>query len=229
MLISGFQKFSLSDFPGRISAILFARGCNFRCPFCHNPELVDPDRYSGLIDPEEILGFLQSRASRLQGVVITGGEPTLQQDLPVMVRRVKELGFRVKLDTNGSDPLMIERLLAQGMIDYFAMDVKAPPAAYGRITRVIGEPQKILSSIELIKSSGIEHEFRTTYVPSLLSADEVAAIAKLVAGSRFILQRYRSSSKLLDPEIMEKADSSDEGFEALRTFLSRAGTAFETR
>jgi pyruvate formate lyase activating enzyme len=227
MLIGGFQKFSLSDYPGRISAILFTRGCNFRCPYCHNPELVDPDRYSELMDQEEILSFLESRASQLQGVVITGGEPTLQPDLPDLMKRIKRSGFLVKLDTNGSDPLMIGRLLAQGTIDFCAMDVKAPPASYERISRVQVDPDKILSSIALIRSSGIEHELRTTFVPSLLSLEEMAEIGNLAAGSPFIVQRYRRS-KILDPGLLENAESSD-AVEALRTFLTRKGVAFKLR
>ena len=127
MVIAGFQKVSLSDFPGKISAIVFTQGCNFRCRYCHNPELVDPARYAAPLAVDAVLDFLAGRVGRIQGVVVTGGEPTLHADLPGLLARIKSLGLAVKLDTNGSRPDVLEEVFRQGIVDYIAMDIKAPP------------------------------------------------------------------------------------------------------
>ena len=127
MTIGGFQPFSLSEFPGKISAVVFCQGCNFRCPYCHNPELVDPGRFTPAWPEDRVMRELASRRGKIQGVVITGGEPTLQRDLERFIREVRDLGFAVKLDTNGSDPETLERLLAARLLDHVGLDVKAPP------------------------------------------------------------------------------------------------------
>jgi pyruvate formate lyase activating enzyme len=164
MVIGGLQKFSLADFPGRIAAIVFCRGCGFRCPYCHNPELVEPMRYAHPIPHRDVLDFLVTRRGQLQGVVVTGGEPTIHTGLPDFLGSVRELGFAVKLDTNGSNPEMLRGILSQGLADYIAMDIKAPLASYERLAGVPVQTQDIQQSISLVLESGVSHEFRTTYL-----------------------------------------------------------------
>lgn len=204
MLIGGLQKVSLSDFPGKIAAIVFTRGCNFRCPYCHNPELVDPGRYASPLEEKSVIAYLRSRTGMIQGVVVTGGEPTMHDDLPLFLATVKEMGFHVKLDTNGSRPEMLERVLAQNCVDYVALDVKGPLHAYERIARASVDPVAITRSIRLVIDSGLPHEMRTTYLPSLLSKDDAAEMAEMIAGCRaFFLQAFHAT-KTLDPNLRQE-------------------------
>jgi len=136
MIIGGLQRFSLIDYPGKISAILFTRGCNFRCPYCHNPELVDPQRYAEPWQEEEYWAFLQSRTQKLDAVVVTGGEPTLQEDLEPFLEKIRKMGFLIKLDTNGSNPDVLKDLLSANLVDYIAMDIKAPLEKYSEVAKV---------------------------------------------------------------------------------------------
>lgn len=193
MLIGGFQRFSLSDFPGRSSAIVFTQGCNFRCPWCHNASLIPgAPRTKTAFSEDLILGFLASRAGMLDGVVITGGEPTIQSDLPDFARRMKSLGYAVKLDTNGSLPRMLSRLLGAGLVDYVAMDVKAPIDRYAALAGIKTPAEAIAESISLIAGSGVEHEFRTTLVDGMLSESDIPAIRSLLPpGSKHKIQGYR--------------------------------------
>ena len=179
MKIGGFQKVSLIDYPGRISAVVFTRGCNFRCPFCHNPELVDPERFTDLIPEPEILSFLEKRRGRLDAVVITGGEPTLQPELLPFVIHLRAMGYRIKLDTNGALPEVIEEMLGRRLLDYIAMDIKAPLGKYGEATGVKADGRRITRSISLIMGSGIEYEFRTTAVRSFLAPPDFEEIGRL--------------------------------------------------
>jgi pyruvate formate lyase activating enzyme len=198
MKIGGFQKFSLSDFPGRISAILFTQGCNFRCPYCHNPELVDPARFGEPLPLEGVLEFLGSRKGRLQGVVVTGGEPTIHSDLPMTLMEIKAMGFAVKLDTNGGNPELLERILARDLVDYVAMDLKAPLEAYPRVAGVAVRTEDIQRSLEAVKRSGIPHELRTTFVDGMLTDEDMLGIARLADGcERLALQRFHPT-KILD-------------------------------
>ena len=197
MVIGGLQKFSLADFPGKIAAIVFSQGCNFRCPYCHNPELVDPAQYATPILQEEILQFLATRRGQLQGVVVTGGEPTQQEDLPDFLAAIKDLGLAIKLDTNGSNPALLEKVFARGLADYLAMDIKAPLDSYSRVAGVQVSTGDIEKSVRMVMGSGVAHEFRTTYLESLLSTDDMKGIAVLVRGCRlFVLQGFRSARTL---------------------------------
>jgi pyruvate formate lyase activating enzyme len=197
MVIGGFQKFTLADFPGKIAAIVFTRGCGLRCPYCHNPELVDPARYARPIPPREIMDFLARRRGRLSGVVVTGGEPTLHADLPSFLADVRQLGLATKLDTNGTNPDMLADIIGRGLVDYVAMDVKAPFGAYERVTRTAVRDEDIRRSIELIVGSGVANEFRTTWCPSLLSIRELAEIGAAVKGcGLFVLQGFRPTAVL---------------------------------
>jgi len=190
--LGGYQKSTLSDFPGKTAAIVFTQGCNFRCPFCHNGRLL-PGRTAPTesISEEEVMGHLKRRAGVLQGLVITGGEPTLQLDLVQFVERVKELGYAVKLDTNGSRPEVLRVLFERGLLDYVAMDVKAPMERYDILTGVDSPKEAIRESIQLIAESGVSHHFRTTLVEALLSAEDLAALQlEIPKGSRYITQKF---------------------------------------
>ena len=169
MKIAGFQKFSLIDYPGGVSGVVFTQGCNFRCPYCHNPELVDPRRFVGSIPAEDILGFLEDRRGKLDAVTITGGEPTLQGDLPVFIKEIKDMGFLVKIDTNGSMPTMLARLLAGGLVDYVAMDLKGPLERYPTLVGAAVNRRDLEESIALLGDAGLPHEYRTTLEASLLT------------------------------------------------------------
>jgi pyruvate formate lyase activating enzyme len=216
MTIGGFQSFSLSEFPGKISAVVFCRGCNFRCPYCHNPELVDPERFAPAWPEDRVMGELAARRERVQGVVVTGGEPTLQQDLERFIREVRDLGFAVKLDTNGSDPDALAGLLASGLLDHVGLDVKAPPRAYAAVARVGIDPSSIMRSIAVVLASGVEHEMRTTWLPSLLRREDLLEIAKAVKGCRrWVLQRF-VPSKTLDPAVLGERPPDDADLEAVR-------------
>jgi len=196
MKIGGFQRFSLIDYPGKISAIIFTQGCNFRCPYCHNPELIDPKLFTSAIDEDLILSFLRKRVGKLDGVVITGGEPLLQHDLIEFIKKIKEMGYLVKLDTNGSYPEKLERLL--DLIDYIAMDIKAPLEKYRNVVRTDVCTEKIMESITIILNGDIDYEFRTTVVKALLTEDDLICIAKLIRGAkRYVLQKF-VASKILD-------------------------------
>lgn len=209
MKIGGFQKVSLIDYPGKISAVVFTQGCNFRCPFCHNPELVDPERFANRIPEPDILAFLEKRKGRLDAVVITGGEPTLQSELIPFTIHLKAMGYLIKLDTNGALPDVLENMLGRRLIDYLAMDIKAPLERYGEITKTNTDVERIRRSISLIMGSGVDYEFRTTAVRSLLGLQELEAIGRLIPGAkRFVLQKF-VPTKTLDRNYLGESSYSD--------------------
>ncbi len=193
MKFGGMQPFTLSDFPGRLAAIVFTQGCNFRCPFCHNGTLLDPAGTAA--DPPteaDILQFLETRRGMLDGLVVTGGEPTIHADLPDFLRRVKAMGFQVKLDTNGSNPAMLARLLHEELVDYIAMDLKAPLPKYEQLAGTQVKTLDLEESIVLLSWSGVEHQFRTTWVTPLLNEADLAAVKALVPpGSPHKTQTFR--------------------------------------
>lgn len=212
MIIGGLQKTSLLDFPEKIAAIVFTVGCNFRCGYCHNPELIN-----GEAKIEEVFEFLKTRQGKLDGVVITGGEPCLQKDLPEFIKQVKELGFAVKLDTNGSFPEMLEKVLPD--LDYVAMDIKAPLEKFSQIVNVDVDTSKILKSIEILKNGGVDYEFRTTVVKSQLSFEDFEKIGQLIQGApRYYLQRFEAS-KILDKSLENEKTYSTEEFERIIDIL----------
>jgi pyruvate formate lyase activating enzyme len=172
--IGGFVKQSLMDYPGKIAAVIFTQGCNFRCGYCHNPELVLPEliRKSQPISINEIFTYLSDRKNWLDGVVVTGGEPTIHNDLPVFLKSIKNLGYQVKLDTNGSNPHMLEQIIKERLADYIAMDIKTIPVAtkYSQIIGVTDSGsiiEKVIASITVLKKSEVETEFRTTKLPGI--------------------------------------------------------------
>jgi pyruvate formate lyase activating enzyme len=209
MKIGGFQKVSLIDYPGRISAVVFTQGCNFRCPFCHNPELVDPERFADLIPEKEILSFLEKRKGRLDAVVITGGEPTMQPELIPYILHLKAMGYLIKLDTNGTRPDLLVEMLDKKLLDYVAMDIKAPLERYGEVTKTNTDHDRIRRSISLIMGSGTDYEFRTTAIKSLLAPEDLEKIGKLIPGAkRFVLQKF-VPTKTLDRDFLGQPSYSD--------------------
>lgn len=177
MKIGGLVKFSLIDFPGKVAAVVFTQGCNFRCPYCHNPELVYPEYFNDPFPFERVLDFLQDRIGLLEGVVFCGGEPTLQNDLLHAIQAIRSLGYAVKLDTNGSNPDILSEVLP--WIDYVAMDIKAPfGPSYMRACGVAVDNNKIRRSMLLIREAGLEYEFRTTVHPHYMPSEETEQIRK---------------------------------------------------
>lgn len=205
MKIHGFQKTTLLDFPGHVAATVFVGGCNFRCPFCHNSLLVLEPESQPVIGEEEVLSYLKKRQGILEGVCITGGEPTLQKDLASFIRKLKELGYLVKLDTNGYRPQVLKELLAERLLDYAAMDVKASPGRYCDAAGVAElELEGIYESIRLLKNSDIPYEFRTTMVKGIHSVEEFEEIGRLLQGCQaYYLQGFEESDHMIG-----------EGFEA---------------
>lgn len=204
MHFGGLQKNSLIDFPGKISAVLFVSGCNFDCPFCHNPDLV---KGSGIIFTEnQIFDFLKKRSQWLDGVVISGGEPTLQKDIELFCKKVKELNYPVKLDTNGSIPNVLDSLIKAGLIDYIAMDIKTDPYLYSPVIVKNIDPETILSSIRLIMDSEISYEFKTTCLKPFINEEIMDRITLLIKGAkRYTLQRFQKSV-VLHHEFFEQND-----------------------
>jgi len=183
---------TLIDYPGRVAALAFTAGCNFRCPFCHNPELVLPEkvRTQSLIPEEEVITWLKARDGFLDGLVITGGEPAIQPGLARFADRVKRLGFLVKLDTNGTRPEVLEELLTRRLLDYVAMDLKGPAARYDELTGVHVDMDAIKRSIRLIIKQAPDYEFRTTVAPTITRPDIVAAARLITGAKRYYLQRF---------------------------------------
>ena len=197
MNIQGFQKMTLLDFPGRVACTVFTGGCNLRCPFCHNGGLVRTPFESANME-DEVFAYLTKRKGLLDGVCITGGEPLLQPDLEGFVRRVKEMGYLVKLDTNGSLPKRLGALLATGLIDYVAMDIKSSPEGYEAATGCQIDPTVYAESVDLIRNSGVAHEFRTTAVKGIHTVADFAAIGKWLSGEeRYFIQCFVDSKNLL--------------------------------
>ncbi len=205
MKIGGLQKFSLLDYPGAVCAVIFTQGCNFRCPFCHNPQLVLPKKFDSPLDEESVFTFLKSRINKLDAVTITGGEPSLQPDLLPFIRRVKALGFKVKLDTNGSNPELISSGLEQGLLDFIAMDIKAPLENYDTLCGVKVNRQAIEDSIRIILYSGLPYQLRTTLVPQLITPDMKTVISTWMntIAAQHIFQPFVDSGDLLNPKFLE--------------------------
>ena len=213
MIIGGIQKNSLIDFPSKICCVLFTAGCNFDCPYCHNPELVKPPFTP--VDLEEIFVFLDKRKSLLDGVAITGGEPTLQKDLPDFCTQIKSLGYPIKIDTNGSRPKVIENLIRNNLVDYIAMDIKTRPDNYAPYIARNIDPKDICDSVYLIKPSGFPHECRTTCANPFVTALIIDQIARLIEGADLhVLQKVNISDAILHPDFFATPDRIDSKFSA---------------
>jgi pyruvate formate lyase activating enzyme len=221
MIIGGLVKFSLNDYPGHTAAVIFTRGCNFRCRYCHNPELVLPEKYAPEIPIADVYSFLKSRRGQLDAVCITGGEPTQHLDLPEILKKIKKMGFLVKLDSNGSRPEMLETIIKEGNVNYIAMDIKAPFEDYKKITNVPIMSEKLIKSAGLIINSGIDHEFRTTVVKSLTSKSDLRKIAESIKGANnYFFQKFVPATKLNDPTLSNETSYSEEELKQLAAELS---------
>ncbi len=213
VVMNGMQNTSFIDYPGKIVSTIFFGNCNFRCPYCHNSDLVFNQNLPQ-IDESALLEHLEKRRGKLDGICITGGEPTLHPDLPELIRHVKERGFLVKLDSNGTNPKMLEELFSGGLLDYVAMDVKAPKEKYSEVVKVNVNTDLIQRSIDLIREMAPDYEFRTTVVRELTSEADLIAIAEWIDGSkRYALQQFKPH-KPLDPKCMECHGYSREEMEA---------------
>ncbi len=219
MIIGGIQKSSLIDFPEKISAIIFTQGCNFRCAYCHNPELLQSKQTD--FSFANVIDFLKTRIGKLDGVVITGGEPTLHQDLAECLEQIKNLGFAIKLDTNGTNPSMLKNLIEKKLVDYVAMDIKAPIEKYPDVIGLDISINKILESIDILKNSGIEYEFRTTVLKKFLCENDFEKIGELLNGAKkYYLQKF-VSTKILDKSLENETNYTDDEFEIFAQNLNK--------
>jgi pyruvate formate lyase activating enzyme len=219
MKIGGLRRVSLIDYPGFISATVFLQGCNFKCPYCHNPELVDPGLFQPCIKEKEVMEFLDSRKGKLDAMTICGGEPTIQDDLAPFIKKIKKMGFAIKLDTNGSQPQVIKTLLDEKLLDFIAMDIKAPLEKYESVVKVPVNSDSIKESIRLILKSKITYEFRTTVVESQLEEKDILQIAELLFGAKsYVLQKF-VPVKVLDKKFLNEKSYSDEKFQKIKKHL----------
>jgi pyruvate formate lyase activating enzyme len=229
MRIGGLLKFSLIDYPGKVAAVVFTAGCNFRCPFCHNPELVLPELFNPSFEVDDILAFLEKRKGQLQGVVVTGGEPTIHNDLPDFLSRIKSLGYLIKLDTNGSRPDVLQDVIDRKLVDFLAMDIKSSLENYCKATGAPIDLSAIKESISIIKGSGCEYQFRTTLLKKVVSESDLLDIMKLVGDAReYRLQKGNLKEKVLDYSYFaDEGDYTEEEFERIRTIYARSSQVID--
>lgn len=200
MNFAGLQKMTLMDYPQVVSCIIFTQGCNFRCPFCHNSSLVD-GIYESEITETEILDFLEKRKGLLDGVVISGGEPLLHPEIYSFLKKVKALGFLVKLDTNGSNPQLLKKLVEEKLVDYVAIDIKNSPEEYSSASGTDKFLDQITESKDFLLQNFVDYEFRTTIVKGIHTKDNLLSAAKWIAGAkRYFLQNYKDSGEILSPD-----------------------------
>lgn len=225
MKFKGFNKSSLIEYPKRIVTVVFTGGCNFLCPFCHNKDLVlNPDKIED-IDEKDILDHMEKRRVWIDGIAITGGEPTLHKELPDFIKKIKDKDFLVELETNGTNPDMVEELIKDKLIDYFAMDIKSPldEDKYFKAVGEIGDKKKMLENIRktinIIQQSGVDYEFRTTFVPGLLTKEDIYIIARQLKGSkRYVIQKFLPNTTV-NPEYKKKDILAPTFFEEFREKL----------
>ncbi len=208
MKIGGLQKFSLLDYPENISAIVFTQGCNFRCSFCYNPMLVLPKRRKlkdhPYLSEGDLFEFLNERKGKLGGIVITGGEPTIHKDLPELIKKIKDLGFKIKLDTNGTNPEMLKKLINKKLINYIAMDIKCTLDKYKKATKFKGDFANIKKSVKMIMNSKLPYEFRTTVVPSLVEKEDIKKMGETIKGaSVWYLQQFKPDTDLINKDFQK--------------------------
>ncbi|MBS4760782.1 MAG: anaerobic ribonucleoside-triphosphate reductase activating protein [Clostridium sp.] len=221
MNIAGLQKSSLLDYPSKIAAVVFTLGCNFRCPYCHNPNLITAVSSEKLLDEAAVFDFLSLRKGKLDAVVVSGGEPTLQSDLENFFVKLKKLGFLTKLDTNGTNPETVQNLIDKHLVDYIAMDIKAPLEKYEEITGRKTDVEKIEKSINLIAESGVDYEFRTTVVRSQLSYEDFYQISKMLNGTmKYYLQKFKPMITL-DCAFKKEETYTDEEFLEIKEIMQK--------
>lgn len=226
MIIKGFQPLTLLDFPGKIAAIVFTAGCPWRCPYCYNKPLAANSAKLPEISQEEIFSFLNKRKGKLDGVAITGGEPTIHRDLPDFIKKIRALGFLVKLDTNGTNPKMLKQLVDEKLLDYIAMDIKASPSGYAVAVGGKADIEAIKETARLIMASGVEYEFRTTSLPAIVKESDFLEIAAWIRGAKkFCLQQFKPMGDLMDASYYKEQAYSEKELndfkEMLRPFFDK--------
>lgn len=235
MIIGGLEKLTLIDYPGKLSAIVFTQGCNFRCRYCYNPMLVLPssdgkcyhnpgeeEKGQNQLSEDGLFDFLKKRQGKLEGVVITGGEPTLHPDLPEFIKKVKDLGYTVKLDTNGSNPDMLRYVLQKKLVNYLAMDIKSDEDNYKRTVGADIDFKKIEKSAKIIIGSGLPHEFRTTCVPGFHDQEVIANMSEIIRGAqKWFLQNFKSDTELIEKSLKGQPPFSDKQMKELADIGSK--------
>jgi len=234
MIIGGLEKLTLLDFPDNLATIVFTQGCNFRCHYCYNPMLVWPRNEMSspdgknikkdhpLIKEEDLFLFLKERKGKIDGVVISGGEPTLHKDLPEFIKKIKDLGYLVKLDTNGTNPQMLEHLMDKSLIDYIAMDIKAPLERYSEVVGVEINLENLQKSVKMILSGSVAYEFRSTLLPEFHGSQDIERMGELIKGARlWYLQKFESNADLVNPEFKGKNTFKDQELKDLAILGSK--------
>ncbi len=221
MEFGGLEKFTLIDYPGKVACMVYTIGCNFRCPYCHNPELVD-ETVENTMSEGYILYFLSQRIGILDGIVITGGEPTMHgQKLLDFILKVKNLGFKVKLDSNGTDPEFLARVIDNNLVDYIAMDIKSPLSKYSQTVARAVNISSIKRSIDILINSNIDYEFRTTVVKSLINIEDFEEIGKEIKGAKkYFLQKF-IPTKILNPQFRKKVSFDDDEMREIQKKMSK--------
>lgn len=201
MFLAGLQKLTLLDYPGHVACTVFTAGCNLRCPFCHNSDLVLPERKPERLNEEEFFSLLKKRQGILEGVCVTGGEPLLQPDIADFLQRIKTLGYAVKLDTNGTRPQVLRRLVEEGLVDFVAMDIKNSPARYGETAGLADmDLSPVRESVDYLLSGVVDYEFRTTVAAELHTEQDMEEIARWLSGAKqYAIQNFRDSGDILSP------------------------------
>ncbi len=221
MIIKGFQPLTLIDFPGQLASIIFTAGCNLRCPYCYNKPLAVNSPELIQLDEEKIFSFLKTRKGLIDGVVITGGEPTLHNGLPSFIKKIKELGFLVKLDTNGTNPEMIKELIDNNLIDYIAMDIKNSLKNYEKTTIIKVPIENIKASVKIIMDSSINYEFRTTSLPKLISKEDFLEIGEWLKGAKkYCLQQFKKADSIIDLSYLNENSYSEEELKNIKNLLT---------
>ncbi len=229
MLIGGLQKTSLIDYPDKVSCVIFTLGCNFRCPFCQNVDLVLDTEEAPAISENYFFRFLESRKNLLDGVVITGGEPLIQKDIEDFIEKIKSMGFLVKLDTNGSLPDVLRKLTGKKLVDYIAMDIKSTPEKYEKACGCGVDAEKIKKSVEIIMNSGVDYEFRTTAIPRLQTKEDFRKIGEWLKGAKkYFLQRF-SNERTLDRAFKRYPPYTQKEMAEIRKNLSKCFGKCEVR
>ncbi len=219
MRIGGLTKFSLVDYPGKMAAVVFTQGCNFRCPYCFNAHLISAALSGSHLGEKDVFVFLEKRRGVLEGVVISGGEPTQQMDLIPFLEKIQDRGYLIKVDTNGSHPAVLSKIIERKLCDYIAMDIKAPLDRYDRLTGVPIDVQAIRESMQVIIHSSIDHEFRTTMVKPLLALEDAVAIRSLLpSGEKYFVQGFVPAAGVLDKTLRQEKQFSAEELNSLRLF-----------
>ena len=217
MQIGGFLKCSLVDYPGKVAAVVFTQGCNFCCSFCHNPELVVPSAFRAPVPEADVISFLTQRRGILQGLTVTGGEPTIQPDLPRFLKTVKKLGYALKLDTNGSRPDVLSHILREKLVDYVAMDIKTSLRRYREACGTEVDTACIEASVRLLLEAAVDYEFRSTAVRPFIDEEALTDIHTLLNHpKRYTLQEFVPRERLLDSALLDRRQYGPEEFRALK-------------